>query len=349
MQKNGIITFLALALATTVGGEIAGAAPPPSILLEVTAQVSTENVTPSNQGNNYRYLYEIQAGDSIVDTLPVEICSESSSTAEPDGYPVVLSFGLNGQGGNLPGVALPANVTFAGNGCQTANIVVNSGALAEGGYNKLINIQKASSDPANTSVSFSMSTIHIQVKSTDDASGITCFITDSNFNYLADCDGALVTSGDDGRFAIVANKKGTQVATNPGQFYYNVLWTNSSNDDVVVDVSFNKDGVLAKGAQAIHAEVFPPYPVLAVDRDEFDVVNDGIPGGRNDLISGILVPAGWTLWVDYHLEWAELGLPLNGINDSCAAANGDFSVTATISSGNTILGACSAGASGYKK
>jgi hypothetical protein len=60
-----------------------------------------------------------------------------------------------------------------------------------------------------------------------------------------------------GRFVIVVNKKNIEVATNPGQFYYNIVWTNSTGFDQVVEVTFARTGVIPNGAQAIHGEVFP--------------------------------------------------------------------------------------------
>jgi hypothetical protein len=326
---------------------VASAAAPPSIAVDVTAQNSSGGVTPLLTGENWRYAYEITAGGSVTDTLPISICSTSApNTAGATGYPLVLSMGPNGQGGNLPGVTYPATVTFAADGCQTINIALSTGDLSSGNYNKEINIQKGSSTPPNTQVSLNNDNIHIQVKVTEPENPISCFITDSSFNFLAACDGSVVTSGDGGRFAIVTNKKGTQVATNPGQFYYNVLWTNTSGSEKTIDVSFARNGVNPQGAQAIHAEVFPAFPDFS--SDNFNSVNDAIPGGSDDAINAIVVPAGWTLWVDYHLEWAALGSnnPISGT--SCSSAGSAFSVTATVSDDQTSS-TCGAGASGYKK
>jgi hypothetical protein len=115
--------------------------------------------------------------------------------------------------------------------------------------------------------------------------GPTCFATDSDFNFLFACDGTTaITAGTDGRFAIVANRKNIEVATNPGQFYYNVLWKNSSGSAVTVNVAFLRAGVVANGAQAIHAAVFPA-PFTGADLAGFNAVNDAIPGGKADGIS----------------------------------------------------------------
>ena len=139
-------------------------------------------------------------------------------------------------------------------------------------------------------------------------SNISCFITDSSGNFLTKCDGSLAdqSGSDAGRFAIVANKKLIEVSTNPGQFYYNVLYHNSTSAPITVDVTFSRLGVDPKGAQAIHAALFAP-PFSGITQDGFNDVNDGIPEGTDDQVQGITIPAGWTLWVDYHLQWTGLG------------------------------------------
>ncbi|HEX9080744.1 MAG TPA: hypothetical protein VF768_00625, partial [Holophagaceae bacterium] len=137
------------------------------------------------------------------------------------------------------------------------------------------------------------------------------------------------------------------VATNPGQFYFNVLWTNRTGADQVVSVSFARSECVPQGTNAIHAYAFPP-PFSGVSQEAFQAVNDGIPGGSDDLIQGIRVPAGWTLWANEHLEWGGIGFPAPaGLATSCDSANQVLSVTGTLSGGVSRTG--SAGARGYKK
>ena len=65
-----------------------------------------------------------------------------------------------------------------------------------------------------------------------------------------------------------------------------------------------------------------------------------------------LVPAGWTLWVTYHLEWAGLGyLVPPGAANTCGAANQTWTVSATLttSAGDPIGDPCIAGGKGYLK
>jgi hypothetical protein len=183
-------------------------------------------------------------------------------------------------------------------------------------------------------------------------------MTDTAGNLLSDCGGNPVTaSGSDaGRFAIVINKKQNRiVATNPGGFYYNLVWTNGSGSDKSVQVDFVRSGLVPKGANAIHAIVFPPQ-FSGFDQAAFDAANEAVPGGADDHLDCILVQAGWTLVVTYHLDYAATGsAPPAGISDNCGTANQVVSVTATVTDCNNPdpatnkLGECTSGAKGYSK
>lgn len=325
----------------------ASAGPPTIVSVSVTAQQSSGGVTPTTNGSNYFYDYAINAGLEVEDSIPVGLCAAVTQAGDGAGFPLDIEFG-NGAGGNLPGVTKPATVTFLQAGCQTVYIGVDTGALAAGDYSSLVPVQSGGA-PSKTNVNVDYQNIHIRVSVT---AGETtrCFFTDSSFQFLLDCAGNVVTSGNGGRFSIVTNRKNIQVATNPGQFYYNILWTNTTGQDRTVNVDFVKTGVRPQGAQAIHAKLFPSFP--SVDAAAFAEVNEAIPGGADDSIENIVVPAGWTLWVDYHLEWATLGALLDqNAALSCSAANQEISLTGRVSDAETAdtLGSCSAGAIGYKK
>jgi hypothetical protein len=344
--------FLASILVTVASATLLAAGPPPKLDVAVTAQTSTPGgVVPDvgGLGNSdvSTYAYQVSGGSSITDSLPIQLCVTSAPTAAGTGYPLVLHLAPQGLGGNLPGVSLPADVTFSADGCQTVFINLNTGALAGGNYSQNIVITVASSVPNNAQVLFDHSIIHIKVKASS-TPAVSCFTSDSDFNFLVDCAGNPVTSGSSGIFSIVTNKKNIEVATNPGQFYYNLLYTNTSGADQTITVAFTRSGVIPNGAQAIHALVFAAFPVISAAN--FDAVNSGIPSGADDKLEGVVVPAGSTLWVDYHLEWAGLGSPAPaGIATSCSTANQTFSVTGSVTSGDTLIGTCGAGASGYKK
>jgi hypothetical protein len=338
-----------------VSAAVAG--PPPSVDVQVTGQTSTPaGITPTHVGENWDYDYNLSTS-GIVDTIPVQICTNSNNDADTtnDGYPLTLSFEETGVGGNLPGVTFPTNPVFTTDGCATVNISINTGPLVSGNYVKNFQVKKVSADPSNTQVALHDNNFHIKVNVTSAPSGARCYVTDSNGNFLFDCAGTAVTdSGSaNGRFAIVVNKKTIEVATNPGQFYYNIVWTNTTGADQVVRVDFLRSGVISHGAQAIHGEVFPD-PFSGVSPTLFNQVNDGIPSGTDDKLDTITVPAGWTLWADYHLQWPGIGSAApGGIGTSCATANQSFTVQGTISSTGAGPGpvneSCTAGASGYKK
>jgi hypothetical protein len=306
----------------------------------------------------------------------VQFCLTGAPETNP---PVWTSFqvqtGQIGNGGNLPGVTLPGNVTFTSAETipstslpvctgKTATIQINTGPLTLTNpqlaqiFAKNINISDVNPAPSTgtnkPAVNWSGSTeIHIRVLVKPATSNISCFITDSAGNFLTKCDGTLAdqSGSDTGRFAIVANKKNIEVATNPGQFYYNLLYRNPGSAPITVDVGFTRSGVNTKGTQAIHAALFAP-PFSGITQDGFDAVNDGIPEGADDKVLGITIPAGWTLWVDYHLEWSGLGSPVPSIcATECPNANQPFSVTGTVTviSAGGATESCTAGAWGYKK
>ena len=341
-------------LACLVASPSVFAAPPPSVSVVVDAGISTGAsgpVTPTHPGSSDQWFYDytINAGLSITDTIPLHICV---TTLNAGWSSLTLQIGLDGQAGNLPGVTLPSNQTFAVDGCTDVNVDLNTGPLTTtGNYQKNILIKTDSSTPGNTHVDFVGGHIHIRVHVRDNNSTITCFTTDSNFSYLLDCSGNEVNGpGDDGRFIIVTNAKKIEVATNPGQFYYNVLWDNTTNYNQTVNVGFLRAGVKSHGTQAIHAKVFPPSPALVIDAATFDQVNNAIPSGHDDALESIVVPAGWTLWVDYHLTWTGIGAlvpPTCATN--CLAADQLFRVTATVSGSGITSASCEAGATGYKK
>jgi hypothetical protein len=357
-----------VALAVLVMGSpaaLAGKVIDPVVDLEITQLNSIPGgVVPqlaSGNANSLFYTYEFPAGGSIVDSLPIELCAKGTAGVDKDGYatsgfPQTLSF--SPSNGNLPGVTVPADVTFnASDVCETVYVYIDTGVLSladtyKGNIN--ISLVNAPNDPSRmspvkTAVNVDKANeIHIQATVTAPEVSINCFTTDSAFNFLIDCNGAFVTSGATGTFAIVTNRKNIEVATNPGQFYYNLLYTNTSGADQTVAVGFARNGVVAHGAQAIHAMVFPSFPMYSYVN--FDAVNNSIPSGADDKLEGVVVPAGWTLWVDYHLEWAGVSRPAPlGIGTSCPTANQTFGVIGTVSVDGTVVGTCGAGAVGYKK
>lgn len=369
-RMRALVTRLALVAAVLLASAPWAAAAPPSthvsLQITVTPQQSVNGIIPGNPGNSsnafYDY-YNVTAGDSLSDTIPVHMCIASLND---DGvlasWSVNIDVGSDTPAGNLDGVtASPTPVTFSkGDGvgaCKTSNISIATDPLSDiaaSGFDYVKNLKITWDDPpGHDDVTANVAgQTHVKIRvEVNPPAGPSCFATDSEFNYLFACDGTTaITSGTDGRFAIIANRKNIEVATNPGQFYYNLIWRNASGSSVTVNLSFLRSGVVPNGRQAIHAGVFPP-PFSGVDLNGFNTVNDAIPGGNNDAMSGVTVPAGWTLWVTYHLEWSGLGylVPV-GAAATCSAANQSWTLSATLttSSGGAI-GTCVAGGKGYLK
>jgi hypothetical protein len=329
------------------------------VAISMTGQQSAGGITPDTAGGNYRYVYNIATGQSISDTIPVKLCTSTTDPENDFTYSLTLAF--SGPSGDSIGEAVPSNPILTADGCQTVNITVNSGTFNTIGIyaaNSQVSVAQngfiytggspsphlPTTEPNNT-----LGEIQVRVNVTDPSQPPpSCFISDSDFNFLLSCSGEAQRYGNGGRFSIVANKKGIETATNPGQFYYNVLWTNHTGSDQTITVNFARIGVIPQGAQAIHAAIFPSFPVLS--EFNFDVVNSAIPSGADDALESVIVPNGSTLWVDYHLEWSSLGGPSTGTPLTCDLAGTNcFKVLATISSGGTTLGTCEAGACGYLK
>jgi hypothetical protein len=329
----------------------------PTASITITALPSTAvlNLTPLSPGssgnaNLWKYV-GVTNLTSFYESFPVRVCVAGTDGVTNRGVvetPWPVSVAVNSSGGNLPGTTQPTYASFTQDGCQTENIIVDVNSLTPDNYNRNFNFAATAENQANKPMTGDLVQIHVTVTQ---APSTTCFITDSSFNFLLNCDLQPVTEGALGRFAIVTNKKGTQVATNPGQFYYNMLWTNTTGSQQTVSVNMTPTGVTAHGAQAIHAALFATDPTI--DASTFAAVNDAIPSGADNAVESVVVPNGYTLWVTYHLQWGSLGslFPSTGaLSCSTAGAGGlSFSVAATITSGSQTLGACGAGASGFKK
>lgn len=312
--------------------------------------------------DNAVYVYSIFDGQAVNDTIDVQVCMTGYETGWTS---VDVSFGT--PNGGLPGVTVPANQTFYAStttlpDCRNVAISIATGALASGvaGTTYVSNIQLADANPSPSTgsskpqVTFAdIKKIQIQVNVQPNASSnVNCFLTDSEGNFLTDCAGVPVaeSGSDDGRFAIIANKRGIEVATNPGQFYYNLVWWNKTGVSQTVDVDMLRTGVNPHGQQALHAAVFNGY-LDPLTPDEFALANaDGIPEGHDDAVAGVEVPAGASLLVTYHLQWAGLGDPVPaGCAGTCAEANQLISVTGTVSGTGIATEDCTAEAYGYKK
>lgn len=353
------IAALALAVASTA----VVAVPVPKDDVAVVAHTSLNGIAPtSHSGIHPEWFYDLNV--TVGATISDQICVDLTMTDE-DAVADSFVFGFNvvGDTGILAASPNPVTLTLSDAGDKAAGPTrqvcfgLSGSATAAGDY--AINIQ-INVEPANDAnqVALSHDTIHIHVHAAA-AAAMSCFVSDSDFNFLLDCANAEVTSGSNGRFTIQVNKgkSPVEVSTQPGQFYYNALWQNTSGADRVVRVVFELHGVHAHGAQAIHASVFPPFPALS--DFNFDTVNNDIPSGADGVLDNVTVPAGTVLWTDYHVEWDGIGwAPPANLATSCGGANQVWSMSATVydthgttdTTDDTVLaGPCTAGAAGYKK
>lgn len=327
-----------------------------TVNIDVNPSTSTGGISPDISGGvNAVYSYVIYAGQSITDVIPVQLCMTGSELGWTS-----IHVGFGSPGGDLSVVTLPADQIFYSGAqvpdCRSLNIQIATGPLSVGNYVATFNMGDTNQVPSGTNkpnVTYAdVKNFKIQVTVLEpEVSHVSCFLTDSSGMFLTDCEGALVTdSGSDrGRFAIVVNKKGIQVATNPGQFYFNFVWLNTTGAERTVNVEFTRFGVDPKGAQAIHSAVFNGY-LSSVNPSVFDEANmDGIPDGSDDQALGIVVPAGSSLLVTYHLTYAGLGSQVGALALNCEGADREIFITGTVSGSGIPEESCGSKAYGYKK
>jgi hypothetical protein len=333
------------------------------VYFTITPGVGTPgSVSPDTDGHNAVYLFSAIPNQAIDITIPVTICRTGAAS---DGWNSI-DIAFPTVAGPLSAYTIvPANQTFYGGSssgdCRNDSIrIQKADGLAAGDYTVNINaigganpVPSTGSSKPQANVS-PIQNIHVTLSVVQETiTNESCFMTDSSGLSLMDCEGEWVTDSgsDDGRFEIVANnKKNVEVATNPGQFYYNFIWRNTTGSDQTVDVDFTRTGVIPHGAQAIHSAVFSGE-LSSVDPSVFNEANsDGVPDGTDDQASGILVPAGYSLLVTYHLTWGGLGNPVpSGCALNCDTANQPIVVIGTVSGPGISTESCTSGALGYKK
>ena len=333
-----------------------------SVSIALNPTTSSGGVNASINGVVATYHYTVYDGQSVSDTIPLQVCMTAAAADWTS-----LGVTLGNVSGPLPGVTLPGTQTFlnasAKPDCRNLTITVASGALTltDPSVSQNFNAHFNASDTAPVPGTGSMKpqadfagpkNFHIQVTVLPSISNVSCFLTDSEGLFLNDCAGNAVTESgsSEGRFAIVANRKQQQVATNPGQFYYNLVWFNSTGATQVVNVDLNKVGFNTKGAQAIHVAVFNGY-LEPLTVEAFETANDdGIPAGSGSSVSGISVPAGSSLLVTYHLAWSGVGTAVQPeCAGTCAQANQQAYVEGVVSGESISTETCRATAFGYLK
>jgi hypothetical protein len=326
--------------------QLVQAGPNPKDQLVVTAQTSSGSagaVAPTAPGNSPKqwfYAFCLPSGGSLNQTFPLQI-QLNNPTGGTSPETAEVSFNAAGSLATTP----PASFFIQDNSSsQNVSFTVSTGPLADGNHS--VNLQ-ISATP-NSRVSSSHDTIHIQVIVGPGCadSKPSCFLTSSEFDLLTDCGGAYVSGNSGGTFQIVAPRAKIN-ATNPGQFYYNLIWTNHG-DTQPVTIELNASSLSPHGANAVHALVFDANGFVT-DASNFDMVNqDGTPCGPSGPCT-ISVEAGKTLWVTWHLQYSQIGGSPAGISDTCPG-NALISATGTLKDqAGVTIGSCTASASGYLK
>ena len=332
-------------------------AAPPKDTITVTAETSTNGVVPTSPApfpHNWFYVICVPHGGSLSDTLHLHFTDTDTNNVQ--GEIATISFSVAVNPTLTSGVTVPGNVVMddVTNTDADVDVPISMTNPLDGNYTANL---KISVSPAN-GFTLSHDTIHIQVVVGGACSSAeeTCFFTDSNFLDLTDCSGASVDGNSGGTFQIVTNAKKIATATNPGQFYYNMLWSNTtgSDQDVTINLSSvnltpsNTDSSLHLIAQAAHAYFFDTATGFTDPLADWNFVNSS---GQKCGPSGpciITVPANNTLFVTWHLVWTGIGQNASGYSTGCATANADIQATGQVV-GTNINESCTTDAKGYLK
>ncbi len=333
-------------------------AAPPKDTITVTAETSTNGVVPTSPApfpHNWFYVICVPHGGSLSDTLHLHFTDTDTNNVQ--GEIATISFAAVGNPNLTSGITVPGSIALDDTTNTTADVDVplSKSGLADGTYTANLQI---SASPSN-GFSLSHDTIHIQVTvggACNPSSEISCFFTDSNFLDLTDCSGASVTGNTGGRFQVVTNAKKIATATNPGQFYYNMLWSNTTGSDQQVTVTLtptnlipsNTDSLEHPIAQAAHAYFFDTATGFTDPLADWNFVNSS---GQKCGSSGpctITVPANNTLFVTWHLVWTGIGQNASGYSTGCANATADIQATGQVV-GTNINESCTTDAKGYRK
>jgi len=189
---------------------------------------------------------------------------------------------------------------------------------------------------------------------------VACWLTDSSGEFLADINGDPVTeSGSNaGTFTLVVNPKKVEVATNPGQFYFNMSWWNRGNAPRTVVGTIPSSSLVSlatQGRNSLHSALFQGMINQSTFQNYFSCANDGsdcysTPHGNSGVTAPITAPEKATLLLTYHLEWGRTRaiFPAGCVNTS-GGYRCPISALGIISEGSTELARCAASATGYPK
>ncbi len=340
MTIGKVITILGVSLTVLFAGQSKDT-------LVVTAQTDSNGFSPTLSGNsNWFYASTIPSNTVVADTIPIQFAvNDDNGITELTPYTISLT-----AAGQIAAAITFDTTSFPLGDGQTVThyAYINTTGLAPGDYTGNI---KISGSPQNA-LAVAHAEIHLTIHVADPGAPPTCYISDSEGLQLTDCAGKSVSIA--GTFLVVSNAKKI-TATNPGQFYYNLVWQNSTGSDVTFSsVALSGTNVVPVGTNSVHVLVYDASQFTA----NFDDVNTtGIPCGQTGTVckAPIVVPAGQTIWLTWHVayQWigsslwpdipATLSCPLPSLHGtitmSALLQNDDQSVSIT----------CGTNANGYSK
>ena len=316
---KGLFAFLVASTLLAVSAAPAFAQPPKDTLI-LEGNATLGGASPTVNGANVEYAFTTTDCTSLSDTLNLSLRINNTDGTLGSSY--TISFVANGDDSDIV-ATLPADFSLIDDGVAVSKQIPSK--------------------------------VHILLHVDEcQATTPTCFFTDSGGNFLTDCEGEFVSESTGGRFQIVSGKgKKTVVATNPGQFYYNYLWTNPGGE---VEVQILLNGLSANmrphGANAVHAFTFDTSG-FTQDQAAFEMVNkDGTPCGPSGPCT-ITVGEGETLWVTWHLEYVTGGPTDPSAGGTCEAAAAEITASARLvqasDSSVEIAPICAVQALGYNK
>jgi hypothetical protein len=340
--------FFAVALSLGALLSAPASAAPPKDTLVVTGLTTLAGFTPALVGGNPEYFYAttVVAGSVVADTIPMTF--DLYDTNGTPGQQIAVTVSAVGQVASSISFDAPNfNMTDPQAGLMHYAYINASSFAAGNDYHANIQVNAT---PSN-GVATSHGTIHLLIHVVSSNNTPNCYITDSSGLLLNDCAGNQVNTG--GEFFIITNQKKV-TATNPGQFYYNLTWTNTTGSPVTfTSLELVGTNVVPQGANSVHVLIYDAHSFTA----SFDDVNQsGTPCGSLGTLckSPITVPAGQTLWLTWHVQYQYAGAPVpSGLPaiTSCplASPNGTISIIATLSSPTllTPITCGPVGANGY--
>jgi hypothetical protein len=324
--------------------------------LTLTADASVnQHVSPTAVGANYVYAFVcIPTGGSLDEYFPIDLQLDNGETpvsgGDPPGCTGARSVGFSKSGSLAGSTTVPATFNLDDDGTPVSKqIHVSTGALLDGDYD----VNVGTTVDANKVDTPNPKSVKIQVHvGPECVTPSVCFYTDGYLNDLLDCAGQPVNGSSGGTFLIVANKKKGSIAssTNPGEFFYSMIWTNStgSDQDVTINLDSPDDSLLPMGANSVHALTFDSAG-FTQNLTNFDMVGaDGTPCGPYGPCT-VTVLSTETLWVQWHVSWAGVGGSASGLSDTCPGNAGIDAVATLTDSSQAVLDSCEATASGYTK